>query len=157
MALAWRIGADTPDYTAEDLSGEGARISGGRWNRVGTSMIYTSGSIALACLETLVHLSGPAGLPLNRYLVRVDIPPATWRKRERFDPGAHVGWEANPAGAVSLNWGTGWAQGQSQLVAVVPSVVVPEELNVLINPQHPDMASLTITKVRLWTYDRRLA
>lgn len=156
MAVAWRIGVDTPDYTAEDLSGKGAEISGGRWNRVGTPLVYTSRSIALACLETLVHLAGDEALPLNRYLVRVDIPTAIWRKRTRFDAAHHVGWDANPAGAVSLDWGTRWAKAGTQVIAVVPSVIVREELNVLLNPQHPDMASLTITKVRLWTYDPRL-
>ena len=80
----WRIATDTPDYTADDLAGTGAKSSGGRWNRKGTAMVYTSGSAALACLETLVHLATNP-LPLNRYLVRVEIPHAAFMARLRLD------------------------------------------------------------------------
>jgi RES domain-containing protein len=151
----WRIGSDTRDYTAEDLAGIGAERSGGRWNRKGTRMVYASTSRALACLETLVHL-GAGDLPLNRYLVLITVADAIWAARAAFDPVAHVGWDAEPAGLVSLDWGTNWAAGGTSLLAEVPSVVVPEELNVLINPRHPDAASLAATKVRKWTYDARL-
>jgi RES domain-containing protein len=151
----WRIGSDTRDYTAEDLAGIGAERSGGRWNRKGTRMVYASTSRALACLETLVHL-GAGDLPLNRYLVLITVADAIWAARAAFDPVAHVGWDAEPAGLVSLDWGTNWAAGATSLLAEVPSVVVPEELNVLINPRHPDAASLAATKVRKWTYDARL-
>ena len=51
----WRIATDTPDYTADDLSGAGARATGGRWNARGTPLVYASTSRALACLETVVH------------------------------------------------------------------------------------------------------
>jgi RES domain-containing protein len=151
----WRIGSDTRDYTAEDLAGIGAERSGGRWNRKGTRMVYASTSRALACLETLVHL-GAGDLPLNRYLVLITVADAIWAARAAFDPVAHVGWDAEPAGLVSLDWGTNWAAGGTSLLAEVPSVVVPEELNVLINPRYPDAASLAATKVRKWTYDARL-
>jgi RES domain-containing protein len=74
--VVWRIAADTPDYAGDDLSGKGAEITGGRWNRKGTPLIYAADSIALACLETVVQLSGADPLPLNRYLIKIDIPPA---------------------------------------------------------------------------------
>ena len=60
----WRIGVDTPDYTADDVTGAGAKITGGRWNRKGNAVLYTSTSIALACLETVVHMKS-GGLPLS--------------------------------------------------------------------------------------------
>lgn len=151
----WRIGSDTPDYAAEDLAGIGAERSGGRWNRKGTRMVYVSTSRALACLETLVHLGG-ADLPLNRYLVAVTVGDANWGARLMFDSAAHTGWDAEPAGLVSLDWGTAWAAGGASLLAQLPSVVVPEECNVLINPGHPDAAALEAIKVRKWTYDARL-
>jgi hypothetical protein len=56
----------------------------------------------------------------------------------------------------SLVWGTAWAAGGTTLLARVPSVVVPEEFNVLINPAHPDIVSLKAVKVRKWLYDARL-
>jgi RES domain-containing protein len=118
-------------------------------------MLYTATSRALACLETVVHL-GDADLPLNRYLVEVVVPDADWESREVFDPAAHVGWDAGPAGMVSLDWGTAWATSGRTLLAEVPSVIVPEEANILINPAHPSMAHVRVRKVRRWLYDARL-
>lgn len=154
--LLWRVGTDTPDYEAHDLTGKGAEITGGRWNRAGTPLVYTSTSRALACLETIVHLAAAKPLPLNRYLVEIAVPAAAWDGRIVVDPTAYVGWDAEPAGKVSLDWGTTWAAGQSALLAEVPSVIVPEESNVLINPRHPDAGAVTTVKLRKWTYDARL-
>jgi RES domain-containing protein len=156
MPALWRIATDTADYGSDDLSGKGAEVTGGRWNRKGVPMIYASSSIALACLETLVHLGGGHALPLNRYLVRIDVPDEPWASRTVFDATAHVGWDAEPPGLVSLDWGTQWAQGVAALLSAVPSIVVPEESNVLINPRHSDVAQITAVKVRKWTYDLRL-
>lgn len=152
----WRKRANTPDYEAHDLSGKGAENTGGRWNRKGTAMIYTSVSRALACLETVVHISGGDALPLNRYLVQIKIPMALWGSRFEFNPAHHLGWDAEPAGKVSINWGTAWIQGKTTLLAEVPSVIVPEEQNILINPVHPEAAKLAAVKIRKWTYDQRL-
>jgi len=152
----WRIAVDSPDYGADDLSGEGARRTGGRWNRKGTAMVYCSSSISLACLETVVHLAGSAGLPLNRYLVEISIPQTAWKARAVFDQTRNVGWDARPAGAVSLDWGTHWAKSASTLVAVVPSVIVPEDWNVLINPAHAEARKVTAKRVRRFGYDSRL-
>ena len=151
----WRIAADAPDYQAHDLTGRGAELTGGRWNRRGMPLVYASASRALACLETVVHL-GARSLPLNRYLVEVVIPAVEWESRTIFEPDGNVGWDAEPAGMVSLDWGTLWANGLSTLIAEVPSVVVPEESNVLINPRHPAAASLHARKIRRWNYDARL-
>ena len=152
----WRIATDTPDYEAHDVSGKGAKETGGRWNRKGTPAVYASTSRSLACLETVVHLGASTALPLNRFLVKIQIPIASWNVRTVFKPATHVGWDAEPAGKVSLDWGTNWALGKSSLIAEVPSIIVPEEPNFLINPAHPDAHKLKATKVRKWTYDFRL-
>lgn len=152
----WRIGTDTPLYEAHDMTGKGAELSGGRWNRPGTALVYASTSRALACLETVVHLAADA-LPLNRYLVAVSVPAAAWAAAAELDPGTLVGWDAEPAAKASLDWGTAWAKGKRSLLARVPSVIVPEEINVLVNPAHPDAAEAKAVKVRRWLYDRRLA
>lgn len=151
----WRIATDTPDYTADDLSGAGAKITGGRWNRKGNAMLYTSTSIALACLETVVHL-GASSLPFNRYLVKFDVPVGTWSARKRVDPKKLVGWDAQPAGAVSLDAGDEWLASLASALLLVPSVIVPEEHNLLINPLHPEAASIKATKIRKFAYDGRL-
>jgi RES domain-containing protein len=118
-------------------------------------MVYASTSRALACLETVVHL-GASSLPLNRYLVEITVPENEWNARTIFDSIGNVGWDAEPAGMVSLGWGTAWINGARTLLAEVPSVVVPEESNILINPRHHSAASVRARKVRRWTYDARL-
>ena len=151
----WRIASDAPDWEATDLGGRGAERTGGRWNRRGTPVLYASSSIALACLETVVHLNAGLGLPLNRYLVRIDLPDEIWARRTAFDAG-QIGWDAEPPGRVSLNWGQEWLLSARTLLAEVPSVVVPEERNLLINPAHADATRLRATKLRKWLYDGRL-
>ncbi len=152
----WRIAADTPDCEAHDLSGKGAGKTGGRWNHKGAPLVYASASRALACLETVVHLGSGDPLPLNRYLVKIRIPVAPWSARVVLDPAHHAGWDAEPAGKVSMDWGTAWVQGKTALLAEVPSVIVPEEHNILINPRHPGVAKLIAAKVRKLRYDHRL-
>jgi len=151
----WRIATDAPTYTADDLIGEGARLTGGRWNRNGTPMLYCSGSIALACLETVVHLDENA-LPLNRYLVRIDVPDGIFEAAMRFDAAKGIGWDAVPEGKVSLDAGDRWIASRASVLMIVPSVIVPEESNLLVSPLHPDAGRLKAHKLRRWTYDSRL-
>lgn len=154
--LVWRIGADTKTYAADDMSGAGAKLSGGRWNDVGAAIVYASPTRALACLETFVHLNA-GGLPLNRYLVEIEIPDDIWTKAENVAPSSlAVGWDAEPAGLVSTSFGTTWAHSNRSALLLVPSVIVPEEQNVLINPAHPDARRINARKIRKWLYDPRL-
>ncbi|QGZ40226.1 RES domain-containing protein [Pseudoduganella flava] len=152
MTAVWRIGIESPGYRANDLSSMGARLTGGRWNSEGVPMVYASASIALAMLETLVHLGG-GDLPFNRFLVRIDIPEAQWNARSILEaPG---GWDAIPAGITSRTAGDMWCAGARSLLLAVPSVVVPEEHNILINPRHADARLLNATTVRRLAYDPR--
>ena len=151
----WRIAVEASTYPADDLSGKGAEITGGRWNAVGTPMVYVAPSRAMAYLETVVHLDGSLALPLNRYLVQIEIPDVVWAGAFVFDPAKYVGWDALPAGKTSMDFGTAWAASMNSLLALVPSVVIPEEMNVLMNSRHADMAKVKATKIRRWTYDHR--
>ena len=151
----WRIATEAPDYTAGDLSGKGAEMTGGRWNRKGTAVLYASTSRALACLETVVHLA-KTPLPLNRYLVEINVPLTAWKAARAMDRAAPAGWDAEPAGKASLDWGMQWLASGSPLLAKVPSIIVPEEFNVLLNPAHPDIGAVTATVVRKWLHDARL-
>ena len=156
MISTWRIAVDTPDYTADDTEGIGAKKTGGRWNRKGTALLYTSTTQALACLETIVHLSS-GDLPLNRYLIRIDIPDDVWSKRETLTVDTiQVGWDALPAGKVSLDIGDQWVSSGRSCILEVPSAIVPDELNVLINPAHPDAVRIKAVKIRKWHYDARI-
>ena len=154
--IIWRIATDTPTYGADDLAGRGAEVTGVRWNKKGTPLLYTSSSRALACLETIVHIAGGDPLPLNRYLVELAIPDDLWTARTVFDPATNVGWDAEPAGKVSIDWGDAWARSKVNLLAEVPSVIVPEEANLLVNPSHADISQVSANKQRRWTYDMRL-
>lgn len=152
----WRIAADTRAYLADDLSGGGAKATGGRWNAVDRAVVYASTSRALACLETVVHLNA-SGLPLNRYLVEILVPDAAWSAALRMEPATlPVGWDAEPASRTSIDFGTDWIAGGATALLIVPSVIVPEEFNVLINPAHADAAGIKARKIRKWTYDPRL-
>lgn len=156
MSVAlWRIAQETRDYPADDLSGAGAAKVGGRWNSVGKAVVYTSRSVALAYLETLAHLG--RGVPMNCFLVRVTVPDAVWDKaawvKEKELPTT---WRAQPAGLGSVQFGDKWlAAGRSALLCV-PSVIVPEDTNVLINPHHADAALIKASVYRQIVFDPRV-
>jgi RES domain-containing protein len=120
------------------------------------AIIYASQTRALACLETVVHLNA-GGLPLNRYLVELTLPDALWANAQRTTASSlPVGWDAEPAGRDSIRFGDNWIAAGSSALLVVPSVIVPEEFNVLINPAHAGSSLITAVKVRKWLYDARL-
>jgi RES domain-containing protein len=106
-----------------------------------------SGTRALACLETLVHLARHP-LPPNRYLVKVTVPAAAWAAAIELEGSTLVGWDAEPAGKASLDWGAAWLTSRKWLLARMPSVVVSEEVNVLVNPAHADIAGVKAQKIR---------
>jgi RES domain-containing protein len=151
----WRIAADTKDYGCEDMSGGGAKKLGGRWNAAGTAIVYTSESRALAYLESIVHFNA-ADLPLDRYLVRIDVPGDVWAAAKKAGAETLVGWDALPASRTSIEFGANWASGRSSALLIVPSVIVNEETNVLINPVHPDAGRLIATKIRKAVFDTRI-
>lgn len=152
--ILWRIAAETRKYRADDLSGGGAAASPGRWNEDGQMALYTAPTIAIAVLETAAHIDD-AGLPLNRYLVRLAVPDVTWAAREILDVATlPMTWSAVPAGRASIKIGADWLRGGTAPILVVPSVIVPEEAATLVNPAHPLAAGITGTIVRPFEYSR---
>lgn len=152
--ILWRIAAETRQYGAVDLSGAGAAKSPGRWNEVGQPVVYSAPTIALAVLETAAHIDD-GGLPLNRFLVEIAVPEATWMSRQTLDVGRlDITWSAIPAGRGSVKPGSDWIRSTSAALLLVPSVIVPEEPIVIINPAHPDAAGLKARAVRLFDYKR---
>lgn len=149
----WRIAVEAPSYAANDMTGSGAKITGGRWNSPGTAMVYSSVNIALATLETLGHLR-TGSLPFNRFLVRIDVPDEVWDSREELDP-LPGGWDAVPYGLASRKAGDDWTGSLRSPLLSVPSVIVPEERNILINPAHPQTASIVAATLKRWPYDPR--
>ncbi len=149
----WRIAVEAPTYAANDLNGTGAKMTGGRWNSKGTPVVYCSTNIALATLETVHHLRS-GGLPFNRYLVRIDVADAVWDARQALDP-LPAGWDAIPAGLSARTAGDAWIASAASALLLVPSVIVPEEYNVLVNPQHADAGAIVATTLKRWSYDPR--
>lgn len=150
----WRIAVETRRYAANDISGGGAAINPGRWNEAGEAVLYTAPTIAMAVLETAAHIDD-RGLPLNRYLVELEVPPAIWRKRQTL---AHTdmpaAWNAIPAGAASARIGSGWIRSLRSAILLVPSVIVPEEHVALVNPAHADAAHIAASVTRPFEYHR---
>lgn len=144
----WRIATETRDYGPDDLSGMGAFHGGGRWNSQGRAVVYTASSIALATLEVIAHLERDE-IPQNRFLVEIDVPDAVWQRRlQRVAAELPPTWSAIPAGRTCAKLGDDWLDSQASCLMCVPSVIVPEELNVLIHPAHPDTAKLAVRVLR---------
>ena len=160
---SWRIASPGLTWTANDLSGNGSARHPGRWNSQDRPILYSSSSIALACLETVVHLAGDDPLPFQRQLVRITIPRQHWEQRRIFAVEERSDWHLPPTPetaeawlASTRAWGDAWLQGLESLFAEVPSVIVPEESNLLLNPRHPAHREVVAEIVRPWVYDARL-
>lgn len=153
----YRIASTSPAYNYDDLTGKGAEADGGRWNRKGVPVVYTASNVSLAVLETIVHTNVGA-LPLNRYLLEIDVPERVWQAAE--EP-AKLGtlpavWNSLPIAKETLDFGDAWIREKRSLLLFVPSVVVPMENNVLINPLHPDAAQIKILSAKQFRYDSRI-
>lgn len=154
MATLWRIASTTAEFNANDVSGAGAARYPGRWNLEGQYVVYAAPSIALAVLETAAHLND-GGLPLNRYVVRIDVPDTEWDRRTvltRQDlPG---GWDAIPASIVAADIGAAWYDSGASLLLQVPSVIVPREAAVVIHGKHQASAKLRAEVLERFEYNR---
>lgn len=149
----WRIATETHKYPATDLSGAGAAKSPGRWNDDREHVVYCAPTLAMAVLETASHVD-PAGLPLNRYVIEISVPDDVWDAREQLSLATlPATWNAIPAGATSVRLGSAWLRSSRSAVLLVPSVIVPEEECVLINPRHGDASRITARAVRKFEYD----
>jgi len=142
-----------PSSRAKDLSGEGARRHGGRWNSPGVPMIYTAASASLAVLETLVHMSLSV-FPENLVMVTLELPEGPV---QTLDPNQlPENWATYPASAEVNEIGDTWAKNETSLGLLVPSAVLPQENNLIINPRHPQADSVKIVDIAPYQVDRRL-
>ncbi|MGH7713898.1 MAG: RES family NAD+ phosphorylase [Gemmatimonadaceae bacterium] len=151
MPSAWRIVKARRAKRAFD--GEGARLFGGRWTRVGRPAVYVSGSIALAALELLVHLNDAR--PLAAYaLFEVAIPDALITQIDAARLPSN--WSDFPAPAQLPMIGQRWLEGSTSLALCVPSAIVKVEFNYVLNPRHPDFAKIVIGPQQPFEMDPRL-
>jgi RES domain-containing protein len=137
-----------------DLSGEGPRLYGGRWNHKGTAVIYAATTRSLATLEYLVHVPLPYE-PLHLSIAALVIPDDA-SDEVVLPEELPADWSSYPAPTALADIGTDWVRRGESLILRVPSALVPEEHNVIINPSHSEMARVTIKDVRAYAFDERL-
>ena len=138
---------------ADDLTGIGAKLHGGRWNLAGTPCLYTAGSRALAILEYSANVALD-DMPRALSIVTLEVPGlAVTTPAMRSFPGD---WMLSPPPDSVQRFGNALLAASKTLVIRVPSVVIPEEHNYLLNPLHADMAKVKIIGVSDFSYDVRV-
>ena len=154
MRIVWRLSA--PGY-ADVLTGEGNRMFGARWNSPGRGVVYTSAHLSLAVLETYVHLPLARREMLPEFeAVRIGVPDDASRtqiSRDEFD----ALMSAEDAVAACRAVGDGWLAVGADLILEAPSVIVPEESNIMLNAAHARMADVTVLAKRMFRFDARLS
>ena len=152
MIRVWRL--CKRKYAAQAFSGLGAKLYGGRWNEEGLAMVYTADSLALAALETFVHLE-PDLLPSDYVAVAADMPGQLRLTRVRAGD-LPADWRHYPAPDVLRRIGTTWLRARKTAVLAVPSVVVPQEENFLLNPAHKDFSKIVRHVAVPFQFDPRM-
>jgi RES domain-containing protein len=138
---------------AFDLSGEGARLHGGRWNHEGTACLYTSESRALALLEYTVNVAAD-NIPLYLILLTLEVPESQFMqvKYEKLPKD----WQESPHTVSTQNLGTLILNESDLNVIGVPSSVIPEEWNFLLNPKRMPQGWPIIVEAKEIMYDFRI-
>lgn len=151
IRTGWRIVLD--DQAATAFDGEGARLCGGRWNSVGVSMVYASEHQSLAALEIRVHIDRTRmGRRYKCFAFQFDES-----LMEVFRIAAlPKDWMQEPPPPALQQLGDDWVKSGASVILAVPSVVIPKELDYLINPKHPGFARLKIEKPTDFAFDQRL-
>lgn len=137
-----------------DLTGIGSKLYGGRWSPPGIPIIHTSESRALAALEFYVHLGNRPPLA-DTSIASIEINDGASARKIAIED-LPSDWKEYPAPIVLYNIGVNWVKSGDCLLMLVPSVQIPQEYNILINPAHPEMKHIKIVKVEKFIYDQRL-
>jgi RES domain-containing protein len=150
MAIFYRI--VQAEWAATAMTGEGARLFGGRWNPPGVPAVYLADSRALAALEIIVNAPREVTL-LSWRIIEVDVPD---NLIETVKPDALPGdWQALPSSLGARLHGGRWLQS-GVLAFRLPSAVIPEEFTLLLNPLHPDFIKLRVSEPKVFRFDPRV-
>jgi len=149
MLRAYRI--VNHKWRTSALDGEGARLYGGRWNHPGHSCVYLASSRALAALELLVHLT-PKTKCVRFSFLEVNLHALSLEKIATLPPG----WDETLPSGATREAGTEWLRSKRTAVLQVPSVLIQEEPNYLLNPSHPECENLFPVAARDFFFDPRL-
>ncbi len=148
--IVYRIGITK---FSTDITGEGARLHGGRWNHKLTPCIYTSASRSLALLEYTVNVSIDE-IPRALSFTVFEIP--TEEIHELKEAGLPGNWKEIPAPSSTKDFGTALLQKVKTPVLKIPSIVVSEEFNYILNPLHADSKKIKILDIQDFVFDVRL-
>lgn len=146
----WRIAREA--HAA--LDGEGARLYGARWTPRGTPAVYASSHLSLAALEYLVHIDAEDA-PDDLIALHIGVPDDV-TELACSPSSLPADWRQTPPPLECQEIGGEWAGRGEALLLRVPSVLVPEESNVLVNPLHPDAVGVRVVGSRSFSYDIRL-
>ena len=149
--LAFRIVKKRHALTA--FSGDGARAYGGRWNLPGTPMVYTAHTRALAALESLAHFGGEERR-MAFITFEIEVPDKLVMQLDAASLPRD--WRSDEPGASTQSLGSEWQRSGRSAALVVPSVLVPQESCVLLNPEHPDIDKIMVMYPEPFTFDARL-
>ena len=139
---------------ARDLSGIGAKLYGGRWNKKGQAMLYTSENRSLALLELFVNTSGFLVSPTYS-IITLSIPDDI-EITEISARDLTANWRSTQARQALQQKGSNWLISQESLMMSVPSAVMPQENNYLINPDHADFGEVILQDIVDFEIDPRL-
>lgn len=142
-----------PKTFAEDMSGTGARIYGGRWNEKGVACIYASESRSLAMCEFAAHQTMET-MPSEIRLITIDCPADSVYSIS--DESLPKNWRSYPAPFKLKEIGAKLLEQNEYLLVRIPSVIIPEESNLMINPMHPLMKEVKIHQNLPYDFDQRL-
>lgn len=137
---------------ANDLSGAGARLYGGRWNSEGKAMVYFASSRSLALLEALVHMPS-TNIPDEYCMAIIETPDDFESLNEKLLP---KNWQDQPDMDVLKKFGNDFLSARKHLLLKVPSAIVNEEYNYLLNPAHITTQKIKLKSVKPFTFDNRL-
>ena len=154
MTIAWRL--VKKKHAAEALSGEGARLGGGRWNYVGISVVYASETLSLAVLERFVHFTR-RDMTIGKSLLSIPIEiPDSVTQIKVLLKDLKTGWDSSPPPDFTRDLGTRWVREGKSAILRVPSAVIQNEYNLVINPKHPDFSKITTGDARTFSLDDRV-
>jgi RES domain-containing protein len=137
------------------FTGEGSRVAGGRWNSPGIRMVYTSTSLSLATLEYLVR-ANPLRAPHDIYSIWADVPDDLRLEIIRPDQLVKKWRQYDPPVQALRDLGHAWFIRARTAVLQVPSAIIPEENNFLLNPTHDDFVRIKTGQSMRVSFDGRL-
>lgn len=145
----------TQEKYADDMSGNGAKLFGGRWNSEGSSALYTASSRSLALLETLAHTPAKMLSTKVYMLITLHVPDTVTIQESDFKK-MPLGWDAPDIRLFTQKTGDSFLASKMNVLLSVPSVLVYEENNFILNPLHPDFKKVKIVHKRRINFDKRV-